>query len=47
MLDTALTAALQPLRFIQPTLTGDTAADVAALLDEPEAPLASLRFFAE
>lgn len=46
MPDTALAAALRPLRFIRPALSGEVAADVAALLDGPEASLPSHRFCA-
>lgn len=45
--DTALSAALRPLRFIRAQLTGELALDVAALLDGPaDASLSSLRFCA-
>lgn len=46
MPDTALAAALRPLRFLRPALTGEVAADVAALLESPEASLSSHRFCA-
>lgn len=45
--DTALSAALRPLRFIRAALAGEVAVDVAALLDgSAEASLSSLRFCA-
>lgn len=46
MPDTALAASLRPLQFLRQVLTGEVAADVAALLDGPEASLSSYRFCA-
>lgn len=46
MPDTALAAALRPLRFLRPALTGEVAADVAAFLDGHEVSLSSHRFCA-